>query len=110
MKLLRIGDAGREKPAILDSDNRPRDLSALVSDIAGDTLTPDGLAKIASVDPATLPLLEEGRIGPCVGHVGKFICIGLNYSDHAAETGAEVPKEPVIFLKATSAICGPMTT
>lgn len=107
MKLLRIGEAGSERPAMLDGDGRARDLSGIVDDIAGNALTPEGLARIAAADPSSLPVLEKGRIGPCVGRVGKFICIGLNYSDHAAETGAEVPKEPVIFMKATSAICGP---
>ncbi len=110
MKLLRVGAPGQEKPAILDAAGKPRDLSSIVGDIAGDALLPESLAKIASIDPASLPELEAGRIGPCVGQVGKFICIGLNYSDHAAETGAEVPKEPVIFMKATSAICGPNDT
>ncbi len=107
MKLLRIGEAGSERPAMLDGDGRARDLSGIVDDIAGNALTPEGLARIAAADPSSLPVLEKGRIGPCVGRVGKFICIGLNYSDHAAETGAEVPKEPVVFMKATSAICGP---
>ena len=107
MKLLRIGEAGKEKPAILDGEGKARDLSSVVGDIAGETLLPGTLAKLAALDPSALPELDAGRIGPCVGQVGKFICIGLNYSDHAAETGAEVPKEPVIFMKATSAICGP---
>lgn len=107
MKLLRVGEPGMEKPAILDAEGKARDLSSVVADIAGDTLLPETLEKIAALDPSALPVLGEGRIGPCVGQVGKFICIGLNYSDHAAETGAEVPKEPVIFMKATSAICGP---
>ncbi|MEM5471662.1 fumarylacetoacetate hydrolase family protein [Hoeflea sp. AS60] len=110
MKLLRVGAPGQEKPAILDAAGKPRDLSSVVDDIAGETLLPETLAKIAAIDPASLPELDAGRIGPCVGEVGKFICIGLNYSDHAAETGAEVPKEPVIFMKATSAICGPNDT
>ncbi|WP_417417759.1 fumarylacetoacetate hydrolase family protein [Hoeflea sp.] len=110
MKLLRVGAPGREKPAILDANGKARDLSSVVDDIAGAALLPDSLAKIAAIDPATLPELATDRIGPCVGQVGKFICIGLNYSDHAAETGAEVPKEPVIFMKATSAICGPNDT
>tara|TARA_R110002020_G_scaffold40118_2_gene118686 strand:+ start:28166 stop:29005 length:840 start_codon:yes stop_codon:yes gene_type:complete len=110
MKLLRIGAPGQEKPAILDAAGKPRDLSSVVGDIAGDALLPENLAKIAALDPQSLPELAAGRIGPCVGQVGKFICIGLNYSDHAAETGAEVPKEPVIFMKATSAICGPNDT
>ncbi len=107
MKLLRVGEPGMEKPAILDAEGKARDLSSVVADIAGDALLPQTLEKIAALDPSALPVLGEGRIGPCVGQVGKFICIGLNYSDHAAETGAEVPKEPVIFMKATSAICGP---
>ncbi|TYC60984.1 fumarylacetoacetate hydrolase family protein [Rhodobacterales bacterium] len=107
MKLLRVGNPGQEKPALLDGDGKLRDLSAHVDDIAGDALLPDSLSKIAALDAASLPELAEGRIGPCVGRVGKFICIGLNYSDHAAETGAEVPSEPVIFMKATSAITGP---
>jgi 2-keto-4-pentenoate hydratase/2-oxohepta-3-ene-1,7-dioic acid hydratase in catechol pathway len=107
MKLLRVGKAGKEKPAILDRDGKARDLSSIVADIAGDTLLPEALSKLSVVDPSGLPELETDRIGPCVGQVGKFICIGLNYSDHAAETGAEVPKEPVVFMKATSAICGP---
>ncbi|KJS19542.1 MAG: hypothetical protein VR78_03175 [Hoeflea sp. BRH_c9] len=110
MKLLRIGAPGQEKPAILDAAGNPRDLSAVIGDIAGDALLPESLARIAAIDPATLPELEADRIGACVGHVGKFICIGLNYSDHAAETGAQVPKEPVIFMKATSAVCGPNDT
>jgi len=108
LKLLRVGPAGQERPAILDADGNARDLSALVDDIAGVTLEPDNLARLASLDPKTLPLIDNpGRIGPCVGRVGKFICIGLNYADHAAETGVEIPKEPVVFLKATSAITGP---
>ena len=108
MKLLRIGAKGAEKPAIVHSDGTIRDLSSVIGDIAGDVLTDEGLATIAAADPGALPVLDaDSRIGPCVGHVGKFICIGLNYSDHAAETGADVPAEPVIFMKATSAICGP---
>jgi 2,4-diketo-3-deoxy-L-fuconate hydrolase len=108
VKLLRVGPVGHERPAILDSEGGVRDLSALVDDIAGVALEPDNLARLAALDPKTLPLIKQpGRIGPCVARVGKFICIGLNYADHAAETGAEVPKEPVVFMKATSAICGP---
>jgi len=108
VKLLRVGPAGYERPAILDADGGVRDLSALVDDIAGVTLEPDNLARLATVDPKTLPLIENpGRIGACVGRIGKSIYIGLNYADHAAETGAEVPKEPVVFMKATSAVCGP---
>lgn len=110
MKLLRVGAPGQEKPAILDADGKARDLSSVVGDIAGDTLLPETLGKIAGIDPSTLPELDAGRIGACVGQVGKFICIGLNYSDHAAESGLDVPKEPVIFMKATSAICGPNDT
>ena len=110
MKLLRVGAPAQEKPAILDSAGKPRDLSSVVGDINGESLKPESLAKIAGIDPSTLPELDAGRIGPCVGQVGKFICIGLNYSDHAAESGLEVPKEPVIFMKATSAICGPNDT
>ena len=110
MKLLRVGAPGQEKPAILDADGKARDLSSVIGDIAGDALLPESLAKIAAIDPSTLPALDDGRIGPCVGQVGKFICIGLNYSDHAAESGLDVPKEPVIFMKATSAICGPNDT
>ncbi len=110
MKLLRVGAPGQEKPAILDAQGKARDLSSVVGDIAGDALLPDALAKIAAVDPASLPELDADRIGPCVGQIGKFICIGLNYSDHAAESGLDVPKEPVIFMKATSAVCGPNDT
>ena len=108
MKLLRYGPTGQEKPGILDAEGRIRDLSAHVDDIAGETLTPEGLAKLSAIDPASLPLVEgDPRIGPCVGRIGKFICIGLNYADHAAETGADIPKEPIVFNKWTSAICGP---
>jgi len=110
MKLLRVGAPGQEKPAILDAEGKARDLSSVVGDIAGDVLLPESLATIAAIDLTTLPELDAGRIGACVGQVGKFICIGLNYSDHAAESGLEVPKEPVIFMKATSAICGPNDT
>jgi len=108
MKLLRTGPENAERPAILHSDGTIRDLSGVVDDIAGDTLTPEGLDKLRSVDADDLPVVEDGtRIGACVGQVGKFICIGLNYADHAEESGMEVPSEPVIFMKATSAICGP---
>lgn len=108
MKLLRFGAIGSEKPGLLDRSGRIRDLSSLVADLASETLSDQGLKKIAALDPETLPLVEgPQRIGACVGHVGKFICIGLNYADHAAETGKAVPSEPVIFMKATSAICGP---
>jgi 2,4-diketo-3-deoxy-L-fuconate hydrolase len=108
MKLLRFGERGRERPGLLDNRGRIRDLSAVVDDIAGDTLAPEGLARLRALDPESLPLVEgDPRIGACVGRVGKFICIGLNYSDHAAETGATVPVEPVVFGKWTSAISGP---
>ncbi|WP_196258665.1 fumarylacetoacetate hydrolase family protein [Pelagibacterium limicola] len=108
MKLMRVGAKGAEKPAILANDGTIRDLSGLVDDIAGSALTPEGLARIAAADHSSLPQLDASeRIGPCVGRVGKFICVGLNYSDHAAESGMAVPPEPVLFMKATSAICGP---
>ena len=108
MKLLRFGERGSERPGLLDRHGRIRDLSAVVDDIAGDALAPETLVRLRELDPGSLPLIEgDPRIGACVGRVGKFICIGLNYSDHAAETGATVPAEPVVFGKWTSAICGP---
>lgn len=108
MKLLRVGAKGSEKPAILAEDGSIRDLSGIVGDIGGQALSPEGLAKIRGTDLGVLPRLSDtDRIGPCVANVGKFICIGLNYADHAAETGAPIPKEPIIFMKATSAIIGP---
>ena len=108
MKLLRYGDVGAERPGLLDKDGRIRDLSSVVDDIAGDVLSPEGLQKLAMLDMGTLPVVPNGvRYGPCVGRVGKFICIGLNYADHAAESNLPVPEEPVVFMKATSAICGP---
>lgn len=107
MKLMRVGQPGQEKPAILDAEGKVRDLSAHVKDIGGEAISPEGLKKIAAIDLGTLPVLNEERIGACVAGTGKFICIGLNFSDHAAETGATVPPEPVIFMKATSAIVGP---
>ncbi len=108
MKLLRYGPPGQEKPGILDANGKIRDLSQVCHDIAGATISPDGLARLAKIDPATLPLVAgTPRLGPCVSGIGKFICIGLNYSDHAAETGATVPPEPVLFMKATSAVVGP---
>ncbi|MBB3384615.1 MULTISPECIES: fumarylacetoacetate hydrolase family protein [unclassified Rhizobium] len=110
MKLLRVGEVGKEKPALLDSDGKIRDLSAHVADIGGEAISPAGLAKIAALDPKSLPELPEGRLGACVAGTGKFICIGLNFSDHAAETGATVPPEPIIFMKASSAIVGPNDT
>jgi 2-keto-4-pentenoate hydratase/2-oxohepta-3-ene-1,7-dioic acid hydratase in catechol pathway len=108
MRLLRYGDRGQEKPGILDKEGRLRDLSRVVPDIAGTALMPEGLARIAAVDPRSLPLVEGSpRIGPCVGNVGKLVCIGLNYADHAKESGVAVPPEPVVFLKPNSAIIGP---
>lgn len=107
MKLLRYGPIGQERPGLLDPQGRIRDLSAIIPDIAQDVLTPESLARLAHLDPDNLPVVEgDPRLGPCVGKVGKFICIGLNYSDHAAETGASIPSEPIVFMKATSAICG----
>lgn len=106
MKLMRFGPAGAEKPGVLDGDGRIRDLSALVPELAGVELT--DLDRLRDIDVSSLPLVAgEPRLGPCVAGTGKFICIGLNYSDHASETGHAVPSEPVIFMKATSAICGP---
>ena len=111
MKLLRYGEKGQERPALLDADGRLRDLSAHISDIAGDALLPQNLARLQELDPASLPLVPGNpRLGACVGQVGKFICIGLNYADHAAETGAPIPDEPIIFNKWTSAIVGPNDT
>ncbi len=108
MKLLRYGIPGAEKPGLLDSSGAIRDLTGVVSDISGDTLLPDSLAKLRTLDPASLPKVNgTPRIGPCVGRVGKFICIGLNYSDHAAESGMAIPAEPIVFMKATSCIVGP---
>jgi ureidoglycolate lyase/2,4-diketo-3-deoxy-L-fuconate hydrolase len=108
MKLLRFGAPGQERPGLIDRQGRVRDLSGHVVDIVGDTLSPAVLNRLASLDPASLPLVQGSpRLGPCVGAVGKMVCIGLNYSDHAAEANMAVPTEPVVFLKATSAICGP---
>ncbi len=108
MKLLRYGPKGAEKPGMLDASGRIRDLSGVIRDIDAFGISPAALAMLAGLDPATLPLVEGSpRLGPCVAGTRKFICIGLNYSDHAAETGAKVPPEPIIFMKATSAIVGP---
>jgi 2,4-diketo-3-deoxy-L-fuconate hydrolase len=108
MKLLRYGPPGREKPGLLDSNGEIRDLSGIVKDVAGETLAPANLEKLAALDTAKLPRVAAGvRLGACVGGVGKFICIGLNYSDHAAESNLPVPAEPVVFGKWTSAIVGP---
>jgi 2-keto-4-pentenoate hydratase/2-oxohepta-3-ene-1,7-dioic acid hydratase in catechol pathway len=108
MKLLRYGRPGQEKPGMLDRDGAVRDLSGVIPDLAGDVLLPASLDRLRAIDPATLPRVDGSpRIGPCVAGVGKFICVGLNYSDHAAESGMKVPAEPIIFMKATSAIVGP---
>ncbi len=108
MKFVRFGEAGREKPGVIDAQGNIRDLSAHMLDLAGSELDPSSLAALSNVELAGLPLVSgSSRLGPCVAGTGKFICIGLNYSDHAAETGATVPPEPIIFMKATSAIVGP---
>jgi 2-keto-4-pentenoate hydratase/2-oxohepta-3-ene-1,7-dioic acid hydratase in catechol pathway len=108
MKLVRYGPPGREKPGLIDARGRLRDLSRHVGDIAGPTLSDRSLAALRRLDPAKLKLVPgRPRLGPCVGGIGKFLCIGLNYSDHAAETGAPIPAHPILFLKATSAVVGP---
>ena len=108
MKLLRYGPPGGEKPGMLDAGDTLRDLSGHVPDIAGDALSPAGLARLAALDPASLPAVPgTPRLGPPVAGIRNFVCIGLNYADHAAETGAAVPKEPIVFLKSLSALCGP---
>ena len=108
MKLLRYGPAGQERPGLLDSAGAIRDLSGTVRDIAGDVLSPGLLARLRGIAPDTLPVVGGApRLGPCVSGVGKFICVGLNYSDHAAESGMAVPTEPIIFMKATSCLSGP---
>ncbi|WP_420013086.1 fumarylacetoacetate hydrolase family protein [Tateyamaria sp.] len=107
MKLVRYGDVGAEKPGMMDGETL-RDLSGVIDDINGATLGDDNLAKLRDIDPATLPAVDGNpRIGACVGDIGKFLCIGLNYSDHAAETGAAIPEHPILFFKANSAIVGP---
>lgn len=112
MKLLRYGPAGAEKPGLLDGDGRVRDLSAHVADIAGEALAPESLDRLRSLDPQALPLVEgvpqqDLRLGPCVGQVGSFIAIGLNYADHAAESGMPIPEEPIVFNKWVTCISGP---
>ncbi len=108
MKLLRYGPPGQEKPGLLDADGGLRDLSGEVDDIAGEVLLPGSLARLAALDPAGLPAVTgDPRIGPCVGRVGKFPAIGLNYRDHARETGIQLPGEPIVFTKMTNCICGP---
>lgn len=108
MKLLRYGEPGRELPGLMDGDGGIRDLSGQIDDLAGSALGNASLARLRALDPRSLPRVEGSpRLGPCAGGIGKFICIGLNYSDHAAEIGVPLPEEPVIFLKATSAVSGP---
>lgn len=108
MKLLRVGAPGAEKPAMLDAQGVLRDLSGVVRDIDGEAISPEGLKRLAAIDPASLPEVKGSpRIGPCVARPLNFICIGLNYADHAAETGAPIPKEPIIFIKSLSAYSGP---
>ncbi|MGQ6115374.1 fumarylacetoacetate hydrolase family protein [Serratia sp. IR-2025] len=108
MKLLRYGQPGQERPGMLDAQGRLRDLSQHIADVGGAALLPASLVKLRALDSAALPLVEgQPRLGACVGGIGKFICIGLNYADHAAETGAAIPEEPVVFNKWTSAVAGP---
>jgi 2,4-didehydro-3-deoxy-L-rhamnonate hydrolase len=108
MRLLRIGPPGQERPALLDDQGRRRDLSAHVADLAGEALSPAGLARLRALDAAALPLLpDDARTGPCVASVGKIVAIGLNYADHAAEAGMPVPAEPIVFLKPSSSLSGP---
>ena len=108
MKLVRFGERGAETPGLLGPDGEVRDLSGLVADIDADALSSEGLARLAALDPPSLPRVEgEARFGPPVAAVPKFICIGLNYADHAAEAGMRIPSEPIVFMKATSAINGP---
>src|SRR5690242_5404658 len=108
MRLLRYGLPGAEKPGLLDITGQIRDLSKVVPDIAGDVLLAESIERLKDLDITSLPkVTATTRLGPCVGKIGKFICIGLNYADHAAEAGITLPKEPVLFMKATSAISGP---
>ena len=108
MKLVRYGATGQEKPGMIDANGTLRDLSTHVADITGATLGDDSIAKLRALDPATLPAVQgNSRMGACVGDIGKFMCIGLNYADHAAETGADIPEHPILFMKANSAITGP---
>ncbi len=107
MKLLRVGPVGQERPAVLDGDVL-RDLSPVIDDLSGAALSPEGLARLRALDLSQLPAIDDTpRIGPCVGGIGKVVCIGLNYADHAEESGLPIPQEPIVFLKPTSAICGP---
>jgi 2-keto-4-pentenoate hydratase/2-oxohepta-3-ene-1,7-dioic acid hydratase in catechol pathway len=108
MKLLRFGETGCEKPGLLDGEGNIRDLSTVIADITGEILGDEKLLDLKAIDPATLPLVSpDTRLGPCIGGVGKLMCIGLNYADHAEETGADIPEHPILFMKANSAINGP---
>ena len=108
MNLIRHGNKGQEKPGILDTDGNFRDLSSIVTDIDGQSLNPDSLSSLSQVDIMSLPAVDSTtRLGPCVGNIGKLVCIGLNYSDHAKESGMPIPTEPIVFMKATNAISGP---
>lgn len=108
MKLLRYGQLGHERPGILDKNGRIRDLTGVIQELTSEVLRPTSPRQLQNIDPNSLPLIAGSpRLGPCVGGVVKFICVGLNYADHAAEAGAAVPSEPIIFMKTTSAICGP---
>lgn len=111
MKLMRVGPSGSETPAVLHDDGTIRDISALIPDVAGAALSDESLSQLRDADLGAQPVIDkDSRIGPCVGNIGKFICVGLNYSDHAAESGMDVPGEPVLFFKATSAVVGPNDT
>ena len=108
MKLLRVGEKGKEKPAILDADGKIRDISSHINDLNPENLNFETMSKIQSADTSSLPELSSNqRVGSCITSPGKFVAIGLNYSDHAAEVGADIPKEPIMFMKATSSMCGP---
>ncbi len=108
MKLLRVGPVGQEVPAVLDADGNIRSLQGVIADVDGSVLSDEELGKLATLDLSALPIVSaDTRIGPCVANIGKFICIGLNYSDHAEETGNPIPQEPIVFMKATTAVCGP---
>ena len=108
MKLLRYGSVGNEKPGLLDQDGSIRDLSSVINDIDGETLSPRSIEQLSGIEPESLPTVAgEPRLGTCVGNIGKLVCIGLNYSDHAKESGMAIPTEPIVFMKAISAISGP---
>ena len=108
MKLLRFGSPGKEKPGLLDQEGSIRDLSSVINDINGETLSPRSIEQLSGIEPESLPIVtSEPRLGTCVGNIGKLVCIGLNYSDHAKESGMAIPTEPIVFMKAISAISGP---